>query len=170
MSTRATLALCVGTLSAGLVAIADADSSTPPATSGSAAVLVATLERTGCYGTCPSYKVSVYSDGRVEYDGETYVKEKGHRTAELSAADLAALHEAFARAKYLDLENKYDCHEWTDNPSAFTSYRKGGRTKALRHYYGCRSPAGVQGLTDLESRFDELVHSDRWIGKGNERR
>src|SRR5262245_47990403 len=31
------------------------------------------LSRTGCYGTCPSYKVEVHGDGAVLYDGGSFV-------------------------------------------------------------------------------------------------
>ena len=35
------------------------------------------LERTGCYGTCPGYSVTIHGDGRVEYNGKSHVKEIG---------------------------------------------------------------------------------------------
>jgi Domain of unknown function (DUF6438) len=35
------------------------------------------LERTACLGTCPIYSVTIFSDGRLEYKGEMFVKAKG---------------------------------------------------------------------------------------------
>ena len=31
--------------------------------------IVVRLERTGCYGNCPAYKLTIHEDGRVEYEG-----------------------------------------------------------------------------------------------------
>src|SRR5258708_6582282 len=31
--------------------------------------IVVRLERTGCYGNCPAYKLTIHGDGRVEYEG-----------------------------------------------------------------------------------------------------
>ena len=37
------------------------------------------LERSGCYGTCPVYTVTIHGDGRLEYNGKGHVKEIGAR-------------------------------------------------------------------------------------------
>src|SRR5579862_2255304 len=37
-----------------------------------------TLERTQCKGQCAEYKLSFYSDGRVDYDGKANVSKAGH--------------------------------------------------------------------------------------------
>ncbi len=35
------------------------------------------FERTGCFGTCPAYRVTLTPDGTVTYNGLAYVKRKG---------------------------------------------------------------------------------------------
>lgn len=35
------------------------------------------LEREGCYGSCPSYTITVFKDGRVVWRGKEYVRVKG---------------------------------------------------------------------------------------------
>ena len=35
------------------------------------------FQRTACYGTCPQYKISIYSDGLVMYDGVRFVDRIG---------------------------------------------------------------------------------------------
>jgi hypothetical protein len=126
--------------------------------------LLATLQRTGCYGTCPTYLVTVDADGLVEWEGKKFVQSKGRRTAQLSPADLAALKQAFADAKYTTLSGNFACYEMTDNPHAVTSYVDGQRTITIDHYYGCRSTPGVNTLTALEDRFDKVVNTAQWIG------
>ncbi len=41
--------------------------------------VVITLERTQCFGSCPVYKLTVYGDGRVVYEGGGFVKIKGEK-------------------------------------------------------------------------------------------
>jgi uncharacterized protein DUF6438 len=144
-----------------------ADATPPAAKTGAAPTVIVELHRSGCYGTCPVYDLVIYSDGRVDYQGRQFVKERGARTAKLAPADLAALHAAFAKAKYFELADKYTNYEVTDNPSALTMYRNDGRTKSIDHYYGDRSAPAA--LSDLESRIDAIVRVERWIGTRKER-
>ena len=39
--------------------------------------VVITLERTACFGVCPVYKLTIYGDGRVLYDGIRFVRTEG---------------------------------------------------------------------------------------------
>ena len=57
--------------------LAAACSLAAPAPTPDYASLVITLERTACFGTCPIYKLTVYGDGRVEYEGERFVTVTG---------------------------------------------------------------------------------------------
>lgn len=150
-------------LAAALPARADVSVASPGV--GGKARVLATLERTACFGTCPVYRVTVYSDGRVEWEGREFVKVRGKAAGRLDAAGLRKLREAFAAARYFDLRGEFDCREVTDNPSANTSFSDGTRSRAIRHYYGCSSPAGAAALTTLESRIDEIVGSARWVGR-----
>jgi hypothetical protein len=138
-----------------------ADSSVPQAPSGSSVML--SLERTACYGRCPIYTVTVLRDGTVKWEGKQFVKVTGKATAKLPATALTALAEAFKRADYFALADKYDSYDVTDHPSAITSYADGGKTKTIHHYHGDRS--APEKLSELESKVDELVGTNRWIGR-----
>jgi hypothetical protein len=37
---------------------------------------VITLQRTVCFGTCPEYKLTIFSDGTVAYEGISSVKKE----------------------------------------------------------------------------------------------
>jgi hypothetical protein len=131
--------------------------------------LVASLERTMCYGTCPVYALRVYADGRVEYEGRGYVKLIGAGSARLSPRELAALVAAFTDAKYLDLAGPFDCEERTDHPGAKLHFDDGQRSRDLVHDHGCVSPANVGAMSKLEDAFDRIVKSVRWVGTPAER-
>ncbi len=144
---------------------ARADSSVPGESGG--AKLVASLERTACFGWCPVYKITIFADGTMKYVGTNFVKQAGERTAKLKPAQLAALRAAFADAHYFDLQDDYTRRDVTDNPSTFTSSSDGTRSKTVRHYYGDRSAPAA--LTKLEDEIDSIVQIDRFIGTRAER-
>ena len=134
---------------------------------GGPSPVIATLARGACYGWCPVYTIAVHADGVVEYDGEQFVKQKGHHLGQLSADQRRALDQAFEQAGYFKLGDQYTAYEMTDMPSATTSFSEGGVTKTIQHYYG-DSHAPV-ALTTLEDAIDRIVGVDQWIGTAAER-
>ena len=142
-------------------------SNAAPVTATEPHVLLASLERTACYGTCPIYKVTVYRDGDIEWAGEKFVKVVGAAQGHATGEQLDKLRAAFARADYASLRDKYEAYDVTDNPSAVTSFSDGGRVKTVSHYYGdMHAPAA---LGTLETAIDEILQTTRWVGTAAER-
>jgi uncharacterized protein DUF6438 len=141
----------------------------PPPVATHEHVLLASLEREMCYGTCPAYKLTVYRDGKVEYFGKEYVKKKGKADGTLTDAQLAALDKLFIDGKYTAYKDAYTSYEVTDNPSANTSYLPAGakKPKSVAHYYG--DSHAPKSLSDLEAKFDDIVKIEHWIGTRAER-
>jgi hypothetical protein len=125
------------------------------------ATLLATLERTGCYGECPVYRLTVSTDGSVVYVGTRWVKVVGRREYRLSAAQTSDLETAFERANFMLLRD-YDHVESTDDDWAHLSFQHGGRTKRVRHYHG--DNAAPAALNALEDEFDRVTDSGRFVG------
>ena len=134
-----------------------------------AAAPVITLERGACFGTCPVYKLAIFADGRVEYEGKEFVKRKGKAQARITKAALQSLVREFEKINYTRLDNEYvsegpNCPEWwTDSPSAVTSLDWKGKKKTIRHYHGCRGARVLDQLTALENKIDQVVNTKRWI-------
>lgn len=132
-------------------------------------VPVITLERTGCYGPCPVYKLKIYEDGAVKYEGYEYVKQKGKAEAQITKEALDKLIGAFEEIDYFKLNESYDsegkhCPQiWTDHPTATTSLNWKDKKKTVRHYHGCRGNPVLDQLTALEDKIDEIVNTQRWI-------
>ena len=126
-----------------------------------------TLERTPCFGECPSYKLTISADGTVVYEGRQDVKQSGTIKSRISRAQIKQLVAEFERVNYFSLRDSYSgevCPEtWTDHPSAVTSLRLNGRSKTVRHYHGCKGLAELAKLTDLERRIDRIVNTARWV-------
>jgi len=133
-----------------------------------AVVPMITLERSVCFGTCPAYKVTIFDDGKVVYEGKDFVKRKGRVEARISKSELEELVGEFNRLNYLNLDDEYGvgdkCPEsWTDYPSAVTSFTANGKTKRINHYLGCRGLPILDQLRALENKIDEVVNTKRWI-------
>lgn len=122
------------------------------------------LSRTGCYGTCPSYRVEIHGDGTVLYEGGSFVAISGaHRTL-VSSDVVSELAEAFRAADYFSLKDKY---MWgaTDLPTYTTSISMDGKTKEVVDYDG--EHVGMpESVSKLEKTIDRLSGVERWT-KGN---
>jgi hypothetical protein len=128
---------------------------------------LASIERTACFGWCPIYKLTVYRDGSIEYEGEDYVKIKGKATGRIGADQLSALDDLFQKNGYLALHDKYTDYSVTDMPSVNTSYSSGGQTKRIEHYLG--DEHAPKELGAVEEGIDRIVHVEQWIGTEDER-
>ena len=122
--------------------------------------VVITLERTACFGICPVYRLTIYGDGRVVYEGIRCVRIEGTRTATISENKIDELITEFRKIDFFSLKDSYEEHNATDMPSAFTSLIINGETKTIRHYHGDFS--APQRLTELENKIDQIVSSDQW--------
>ena len=119
--------------------------------------VVITMQRTVCFGTCPAYTVTITGDGRVEYEGKQFVRVTGRATTTIPSADVAALVEAFEKAGYFNLNDRYTANI-TDQPTTTTSIRIGERFKQVIDYYGA-----PQVLKDLERQIDKVARTAQWV-------
>jgi len=131
----------------------------PPTTNPTAVTIE--LSRTGCFGTCPSYMVTIRGDGLVTYRGDGFVSIRGYRTAHIDGAAVSALLDRFRRANFFGLENEYRTG-WTDLPEFGLTVRVGDVSKVVSDYGGewVGMPAVV---TELEEAVDQASDSARWV-------
>ena len=123
--------------------------------------VVITLERGPCFGACPAYKLTVYGDGRVVYEGIRFVAVEGTRTATIGKDKVRQLINEFQAIDYFSLDDEYTHADATDLPSATTSITIHGQTKTIAHYHGDFS--APEELTALEDEIDEIVSTKQWV-------
>jgi len=114
-----------------------------------------TLERWGCFGTCPVYKLSISGDGSVVYQGNAYVNARGVHKDRVSQSDVQMLVQKFLDAKFFDMS---DGGIVVDLPVRVLSFNVNGRHKELRE--GCMCPAE---LVALEDDVDKTAQSEKWV-------
>ena len=117
---------------------------------------VITFERTSCFGTCPSYVMQVYADGRVAYDGRRFVPIEGKKDLLLPSTTVADLLQQAQRAHFDSFEKSYSGNV-SDLPSAILTIRQpGGNLKKV--IMEGNAPENVQQLfTYFGSQFDTLA-------------
>jgi hypothetical protein len=124
--------------------------------------LVITLERTGCYGPCPAYIVTLRSDGSVTFDGRYYTKVKGTETAHVDPAAVRQLAQKFIDADFYSLDDSYH-FAVTDSPTYVLCLSIDGHSKKVIDYVG--SSVGMpDSVTDLEEAVDSVANTSPRIG------
>jgi ankyrin repeat protein len=119
-----------------------------------------TLQRSGCFGSCPSYSVTVSTDG-VVFDGGGYVVARGKHTDSIDAEAVRALAKKFVAADFYSMDEKYVAGV-TDNPTYVLEASIDGNSKKVVDYVG--SWMGMpEVITELEEEVDSLAKTSIWI-------
>jgi len=109
-----------------------------------------TLERTPCFGYCPSYKVTLKSDGTIIYEGKKFVQMMGTYKGEVY--NFERLAQLISSVNYFGLNDNYRAGV-SDLPSAITSVVQNGKRKTIRDYGG----AGPIELWGVEMAIDGML-------------
>ena len=123
-------------------------------------VLLASIERTPCFGKCATYKISIYQNGYVIYEGKQNVKNIGMFSTRLAKEDVENIKIYILQNKILDLDDKYVNPRIADYPSTFTEANLDGKYKHITET-DPRSPEQLKAYQKfLDSFFSEETN---WI-------
>lgn len=140
-----------------------------------------TLERSGCFGSCPAYRVSINGSGLVRYESpknpfpapekDIHVAMNGSNTllsgpyeTRVDPKAVAGLIAKFRDAHFMGLKPSYVASV-TDNPTYVLTLRAGKTVKRVVDYVG-RSAGMPESVKTLEEAVDTLAGSERWT-RGN---
>ena len=125
------------------------------------------LERSVCYGTCPSYTVKVDGMGNVVYQGKEFVEKKGFQFDTVPVATTRKLFQALSALKFSELPENISesCPNGrvTDNPSVTITLESDGKTHKVTDYHGCRGNRDLEKLRLIEKQIDEELGTARWV-------
>jgi Domain of unknown function (DUF6438) len=124
--------------------------------------LLVSLQRTPCFGQCPVFKIELFSDGKVVYEGKTFSKRVGSYRATATPEFIKAIQQKAADIKYLSLDTKYPKGESmiTDIPTTISFVRTGSENKMIRNNYDA-PPELLEFEHWLELQFENL----KWEAK-----
>lgn len=137
------------------------------------------LERTPCFGFCPSYRLSATRDGRVAFESRN-PRESGRRASATIAPSVFA--RLVERANAIGFSSLPDtirldralCPRWaTDMPTAIVSIFMQDRVERVVDSHGCfpeSDQSGAERLAQLrafEASIDSATGASRWIVRPN---
>ena len=135
------------------------------------------LERTGCYGSCPAYLVTIDGHGNVVFqsrdfgDGASTIDQigdfergilfPGRHLDKISEAAVDDLVARFREVRFFELKDEY-IHPVTDNPTYVVTIDTGNGKKTTVDYVG--EEAGMPAsVTALEEAIDRAAGTKRWV-------
>ena len=125
--------------------------------------VIITVERTMCFGWCPDYRLSIYGNGKVVYEGRNYVQVEGKRTTYIPRSKVRELVAEFEKIQFYEFEDKY-IFGASDLPSVLVSIDLEGRSKTI-DMYGAEMIAPEE-IAYLIKQIEEAANVTRWVGKG----
>jgi hypothetical protein len=116
------------------------------------------LRRGRCEGPCPAYALTLYGDGRIDYDGEMYVAVAGHQSYRVEESNIRNLLTRFYDIGFFGFCSQNE-DTATDQATVETSLQIGGMTKTVS-VYGNSAP---DGLENLDAQIDAIAGVSRFL-------
>jgi len=116
------------------------------------------LRRGRCEGTCPAYTLTLYGNGRVDYDGEMYVAVAGHQSYRVEESAILNLLGRFYDIGFFGFCDQNE-DTATDQATVETTLQVAGTTKTVS-VYGNSAP---DGLKNLDAKIDEIAGVSRFL-------
>lgn len=117
------------------------------------------IERTPCYGKCPTYSIELLSDGKMIYNGKSNVKKLGLFDAKISKSKATNFMKQYEKNNFNTLKPKYTVLV-TDLPSLNIEVVVGGKRKIIQ-----QADAGPAFLRQIGADMDLLSEEQNWIGR-----
>jgi hypothetical protein len=114
------------------------------------------MQRTPCFGTCPSYTLTILEDGTAYYEGGRFAPREGSYTGKVSAETMEKLWELAETADFFSMQDKYDSNV-TDLPSTIIRVHAKGKDKRVLARQG--TPQTFKNFAELA---EELLAPMEW--------
>ena len=108
--------------------------------------IIISLQRTACFGTCPIYKIEIFSDGSGIYIGTRFVENIGITKFNLSENQLELILMQAEAIDFANMKEEYS-EPISDLPTTFIQIKD----KKIKDYTGA-----PKTLKDLENLIDQL--------------
>lgn len=122
------------------------------------------------FNSTPSYKLDIYADGTVIFDGEQNTKVKGIVRSNISLQEVQSLKSKFEELGFSSFANEYfeknenDCPvRLSDSPTIILKFNINGKSKAVTHYTGCEGNKRLQDLFNLENAVITTTKAKQWL-------
>ena len=120
--------------------------------------LFLSLERTPCYGECPSYKLNIFTDGDALYEGRLFVEKEGMYIGEVSGKTMKRISSLAEEIGFFEMDDKYVDEYITDVPSTIVTLVIEGKRKTIRS----NSFQTPKELINFHNFIDEMTEDANW--------
>jgi hypothetical protein len=117
-----------------------------------------TLKRSGCFGTCPVYRVTLNVDGTAVYEGVAHVGRMGKFVGRVEFYEFAQLALLAERAGFMGLQRRYSGSSTDDETTSITIRARAGQEKTVDDY----GHFGPPELWTLQRAIDGVIESISW--------
>jgi hypothetical protein len=135
----------------------DDDPPVPTPTSDQLKDMHITLERSGCFGVCPYYVLTIEPDGKLTFDGRYNTAITGTVTSTIGQDKLIELATEINKTDFFSLSDDYPRQD--DVPVYLLTIQMNGMNKQVT----ASSVGGPRRLYILMSRIDAIVDSYQWV-------
>lgn len=118
--------------------------------------MLATINRTACYGRCPMYQAIFMDNGEVKYIGKRFVDNVGTYTTLLTEEEVREIENQIKTVNYYSFDSIYPTLI-TDFPSCITEVNLNGKYKRVLNR---QNPP--QALRTFEQFLDGLLENRDW--------
>lgn len=123
-------------------------------------VLLASIERTPCFGKCPTYKTTIYQSGYVVYDGKQNVKNIGLFSTRLDKSKVEEIKNFISRNKILDMNDEYKNPHIADYPGTITEANLNSKYKYILEM----DPQAPKEIKDFQNFLDSFfTDHTNWV-------
>ena len=120
------------------------------------------LTKTACYGTCPQYKLRLFDNGLIIYEGKMFVEKTGCFQFHISISQLNELLKLINEVNYFELDSLYDANV-SDVQSIITEFKYKNQEKKIIDRF-----KGPKDLEKIYKLIDHYVESnDNWLKCNN---
>jgi hypothetical protein len=130
--------------------------------------LIIRVNRSECFGACPTYAITIHGNGSVNYSGIHNVGVSGDQSGTIQPDQLMAVLQEFDNVRFFSLETKA-FERCTDTPKVSVFISVDGREKEVSSDAFCvgANSAPQAQFVRLAQQIDEAVGSDRWVRCGH---
>ncbi len=112
------------------------------------------MEKTPCYQQCPVFKMTLYENGIVKYEGESYVDKEGLWSKKMNINDLRKLAKKFRDSNFFELEDVYRS-EIPDQQTVTITFHDNGSSKTVIG----KADGRPDIVLELQAQLDEIADS-----------
>lgn len=117
------------------------------------------LQRSPCFGFCPTFKIEVFANGTAQYNGYAHVARVGNYTAKVDDAFMKRISDKAMSIKFLSLLDHYPTGDMaiSDVPTVTTYVRIGNDGKRITNNYD-----PPKALTEFEQWLEAQFETLNW--------